>query len=173
MTRFKTGLLLFLTLLFFNISQAQEQKLPDEPNTSIDKATLYIRHVIMTAANLMPEKYYSFRPTPDVRTFGELMAHIAESNFEMTAIAKGDTSPVFKVAPTKPEVINGLAKSFDYFTQTQKEMTKERKETLVKFMDGTEKAGNVLDFSLFHSLQHYGSVIVYLRLKGFIPPSSQ
>lgn len=173
MTRLKTSLLLVTTTLFFNIAWAQEANLPKEPNTSIDKATRYIRHAIITAANQMPENFYSFRPSPDVRTFGELMAHIAESNFEMTAIAKGDTATVLNVAPIKSEVIKALEKSFDYSAKTRKEMTKERKETLVKFMDRTETSGNILDFSVFHSLQHYGNVVVYMRLKGLIPPSSQ
>ncbi len=52
-------------------------------------------------------------------------------------------------------------------------MTTQRKETMVKFMGGNQPAGNVLDFSVFHSLQHYGNVIMYMRMKGLVPPSSQ
>ncbi len=100
------------------------------------------------------------------------MAHIAESNFQMAAIAKGETAPVTEVAPTKTEVVKALKESFEYSAEARKNMTQERKETLVKFMGNTQPAGNVLDFSVFHSLQHYGNVIVYMRLKGLIPPSS-
>lgn len=121
----------------------------------------------------MPEEYYSFRPTPEVRSFGELIAHIAESNFEMCAIAKGEPSPMLKIDSTKTEVLEALIKSFDYSAEARKNMTTQRKETLVKFMGGSQPAGNVLDFSVFHSLQHYGKVIMYLRLKGLVPPSSQ
>ncbi|CAM4371468.1 DinB family protein [Gillisia limnaea] len=173
MKTLKTTVLLLLTTLFFNISWAQEVDLPKEPMESVDIASLYVPRTIITAAEQMPEEYYSFRPTPDVRSFGELMAHIAESNFEMTAIAKGETAPVLEVAPTKAEVIKALEDSFDYSAKAREEMTKEQKETMVKFMGGTQPAGNVLDFSVFHSLQHYGNVIVYMRLKGLIPPSSQ
>ena len=169
----KTTVLLLLITIFFNVSWAQEINLPKEPMASVDIAALYIPHTIITAAKQMPEEYYTFRPTPEVRSFGELMAHIAESNFEMAAIAKGETAPVLKVVLNKTEVINALEASFDYSTKARGDMTKERKETLVKFMGGTQPAGNVLDFSVFHSLQHYGNVIVYMRLKGLIPPSSQ
>jgi uncharacterized damage-inducible protein DinB len=80
---------------------------------------------------------------------------------------------MLKVGPTKTEALEGLEKSFDYSAKARKTMTKQRKEILVKFMGGSQPAGNVLDFSVFHSLQHYGNVIVYMRLKGLVPPSSQ
>jgi uncharacterized damage-inducible protein DinB len=162
-----------LTTLFLNFSWSQEINLPEEPMASVDIAALYVPNTIITAAKQMPEEYYTFRPTQEVRSFGELMAHIAESNFEMAAIGKGETAPVLDVVPTKTEVIKALEDSFDYSAKAREDMTKERKEILVKFMGGTQPAGNVLDFSVFHSLQHYGNVIVYMRLKGLIPPSSQ
>lgn len=173
MKTLKTNVLLLLTTLFFNLSWAQEINLPEEPMASVDIAALYVPRTIISAAKQMPEEYYTFRPTPELRSFGELMAHVAESNIEMTAIAKGETAPVLEVVPTKTEVIKALEDSFDYSAKAKEEMTKERKETLVKFMGGTQPAGNVLDFSVFHSLQHYGNVIIYMRLKGLVPPSSQ
>ena len=75
----------------------------------------------------MPEEFYNFRPTPEVRSFGELMAHIAESNYEMGAIAKGEDSPVLTVAPTKREVVEALKDSFDYCAAARKNMTKKQK----------------------------------------------
>ena len=173
MKTLKTNILLLLTTLFFNVSWTQEINLPEEPMASVDIAALYTPHTIITAAKQMPEEYYSFRPTPELRSFGELMAHIAASNYEMAAIALGETAPVSEVTPTKTEVIKALEASFGYSAKAREDMTKERKETLVKFMGGSQPAGNVLDFSVFHSLQHYGNVIVYMRLKGLIPPSSQ
>ena len=173
MKTLKQNVFLLLTILFFNLSWAQEINSPEEPMASVDIAALYIPHTIITAAQQMPEEYYTFRPTPDVRSFGELMAHMAESNFQMTATAKRETAPVPEVVPTKTEVIKALEASFDYYAKAREHMTKEQKEILVKFMGGTQPAGNVLDFLIFHSLQHYGNVIVYMRLKGLIPPSSQ
>lgn len=141
--------------------------------TSVDIAALYIPETIIVAAKQMPEEYYTFRPTAEIRSFGELMAHIAESNFEMTAIAKKEIAPVLKVTPNKTEVVKALVASFSYLANARKNMTKEQKERLVKFMGNDQPASNVLDFSIFHSLQHYGNVIIYMRLKGLTPPSSQ
>jgi uncharacterized damage-inducible protein DinB len=168
-----TNALLLLTTLIFNFSYSQEIDLPKKLMTSVDIAASYIPQTIIAAAKQMPEEYYTFRPTKESRSFGELMAHIAESNFEMVAIAKMENNPMLKVNPNKTEVLKALITSFDYLANARKNMTKEQKERLVKFMSNDQPASNVLDFSIFHSLQHYGNVIVYMRLKGLIPPSSQ
>lgn len=167
------NILLLLAICIVNNSYAQEVKLPQEPMASIDIASLYTPATIIVAAQQMPEEFYSFRPTPELRSFGELLAHIAESNFQMGAIAKGEANPMSNVVPDKAEVIEALKKSFDYTAEARKNMTQERKGTMVEFMGGSQPAGNILDFSVFHSLQHYGNVIIYMRLKGLVPPSSQ
>lgn len=173
MKALKTNVLLLLTTLFFNVSWAQEIKMPEKSMASVDIAALYVPGTIIKAAQQMPEEYYTFRPTPEVRSFGELMAHIAESNFQMCAIARGETSPMLKAVPTKNEVLEALKKSFDYSAEARKNMSTTQKETIVKFNGGNQSAGNVLDFSVFHCLQHYGNIILYMRLKGLVPPSSQ
>lgn len=169
----KTNILMLLAICVFNISFAQDVKSPDKPMASVDVASLYTPATIIVAAQQMPEEHYSFRPTPELRSFGELMAHIAESNFEMGAIAKGEDNPMPQVGTSKTEVLEALQESFEYSAEARRNMTIERRETPVKFMGGSQPAGNVLDFSVFHSLQHYGNVIVYMRLMGLVPPSSQ
>lgn len=173
MKALQTNVLLLLTTLFFNASWAQETKLPEKPMAAVDIVALYIPGTIIKAAEQMPEEYYTFRPTQEVRSFGELIAHIAESNFEMCAIAKGETPPMSEVVPTKDGALEALKKSFEYYAKGRQDMTEQRKETMVRFMGKNQPAGNVLDFSLFHSFQHYGNIIVYMRLKGLVPPSSQ
>jgi len=169
----KINTLLFLLALCFHISYAQESDSNKEPKSAIDYAVPFNSHSVIEAAKQMPEEHYSFRPTPEVRSFGELMAHIAEANYEMVAIAKGETAPVSEVVLSKTEIIKALEASYDYATKARETMTKERKTTSVNFMGGTKTAENVLDFSLFHGLLHYGNAVVYLRLKGLVPPSSQ
>lgn len=167
------GLLLAFLIVSTSQSKAQNIKQSDEPLSSVRTAALYISGTLIKAAEQMPEENYAFRPTPEVRSFGELMVHIAESNYEMCAIAKGEKPPVFKVGTTKAEVLDALKKSFAYCNATFENMTKERTKTMVKFMGNQKPAGDVLDFSVFHSLHHYGNVVVYLRLRGLVPPSSQ
>ena len=142
----KTNSLWLLTAVFFNVSWAQEINLPEEPMASVDIAALYVPHTIITAAKQMPEEYYSFRPTPEARSFGELMAHIAESNFEMAAIAKGETAPVSEVAPTKTEVIKALETSFDYSAKARKDMTKEAKRNIGQIYEQSTTCGKCSGF---------------------------
>ncbi len=165
--------MLLLITLFYNVSWAQEVDSPMKTIAAVDMAALDLPSTIIKAAEQMPERYYTFRPTPEVRSFGELIAHVAKSNFVMCALAKGEDSPMLDVVPTKTAALNALKKSFDYCAKTRKNMTQSRKETFVEFMDGNHSAGNVLDFTIFHSLQHYGNLIVYMRLKGLVPPTSQ
>ena len=169
----KTNIFLLVAIGIFNASCAQELKSPQKPVASVDIASLYIPSTILVAAQQMPEEFYSFRPSPELRSFGELMTHIAESNFQMVAIAKGEANPMSEAGTTKKEVIEALQKSFDYSAEARKNMSTEQKGKMVKFMGGDQTAGNIIDFSVFHSLQHYGNVIIYMRLKGLVPPSSQ
>lgn len=173
MKTIKINALLLLMTLCFHFSYAQESNLAKEAMPAVDYAMPFLSHTVVEAAKQMPEEHYSFRPTPEVRSFGELMAHIAEANYEMVAIAKGDTAPVEKVTPTKAEIVKALEASYDYAVKARKTMTEEQKSKSVKFMGGTKTAENVLDFQVFHSLLHYGNAVVYLRMKGLVPPSSQ
>lgn len=173
MKTLKTNVLLIITILLFNYTWSQQGNLPEESMTSVDIAALYVPQLIITAAKQMPDEYYTFRPTPEVRSFGELMAHIAKSSYQLAALAKGETVPVAEVALTKAEIIKALEGASDYYAKTRAEISKERKKVLVKFMGHDQSAENVLDFVIFHSLEHYGNAVVYMRLNGLIPPSSQ
>lgn len=173
MKTLKTNVLVLLAVCFFNLAWPQKVSSPTEPMAAVDLVALYIPATIIKAAEQMPEELYTFRPTPEVRSFGELIAHIAESNFEMYAIATGDRAPMTKVATTKTEAINALKKSFEYNGKARAEMTEQRKKTMVKFMGKNQPAENILNFLLFHNFQHYGNIIVYMRLNGLVPPSSQ
>lgn len=169
----KQNIFLLFTIGIFNLSCAQEVKSTDKPMASIEIAAMYNPTTIIGAAQKMPEEFYSFRPTPEMRSFGELMTHIASSNYIMIAIAKGEEAPVHNIGPSKKEIVEALQKSFDYAAEARKNITPERKEIMVSFMGGRQPAGNVLDFNVFHSLSHYGNLVVYLRLKGLVPPSSE
>lgn len=173
MKSLKTNILFLLALALFNVSCAQQVTAPKTPMTSIEIAAMYNPTTIIVAAQKMPEEFYSFRPTPEMRSFGELMTHIASSNYIMIAIAKGEEAPVHNIGSSKKEIVEALQKSFDYGAEARKNITPERKEIMVSFMGGSQPAGNVLDFNVFHSLSHYGNVVVYLRLKGLVPPSSE
>ncbi len=171
MKTLKTIMLLCLFTLCLNVTSAQETYTNEEPMASIDYAVKYVPSIILAAADQMPEEFYSFKPTPEIRDFRGLMVHIVESNFYMVAMAKEEMPPAYEVGPTKADVIKALEASFEYAEEARNSLTEEDKAKMIEFMDGTKTVQNVLDFSVFHTLQHYGNVIVYMRLKGLVPPS--
>ena len=66
----------------------------------------------------MPESLYAFKPTPEVRSFGEILAHVAGSEFFYCAAALGekarDENAIMKTATTKAAIVQALKESGDY-----------------------------------------------------------
>src|SRR5512141_1366345 len=69
------------------------------------------------AADKMPEAEYAYKPTPEVRSFGELVSHVANANFNYCALAKGEKNPNavdFEKKTAKADLVKGLQDSFAY-----------------------------------------------------------
>jgi len=147
---------------------------PPVPTTQL--AAGHVKRMMIAAAEQMSEDDYAFQPTPEVRTFGQLLAHVADSNFHMCATAMGEDPPtrdVEKTVTARAEIQKALATSFAYCEGAYEAMTGDRAKAMVPFMGMTVPATNLLDFVTFHGLSHYGNVVVYMRLRGKVPPSSQ
>ncbi len=136
-----------------------------------------IRDYIVRAAEQMPDSLYAFKPTPEVRSFAQQMAHVADDQFNLCAPAKGETRQAAYRAietslSTKAELVPALRAAFAYCDGAYEALSD---------TGGTVKvAGNwnrtrfgMLNWNLWHTWEHYGNVVVYLRMKGMVPPSSQ
>lgn len=133
-----------------------------------------LRDLFLKSADLMPEGDYAFRPTDKVRTYGELLGHVANENFLFCANALGQENPnqadFEKVGKTA--LLQALKASFEYCDPAY-HMDE------AKAMEETTFFGNkgsrlwVLIFNVSHDSEHYGNVVTYLRMKGLVPPSSQ
>src|ERR1700732_4342391 len=77
-----------------------------------------VQQNLAEAAAKMPEAEYSFKPTPDVRSFGELVGHVSNANFYFCSTAKGEASPAKtnfeKAATTKADLVKGLNDALAY-----------------------------------------------------------
>jgi uncharacterized damage-inducible protein DinB len=134
-----------------------------------------VRGYITQAAADVPEAQYSFRPTPDVRTFGELIGHIAGSQKMFCAMALGDKQPaedaVEKAAKTKAALVAALKESNDYCAKAY-QMTDAATTGMVDvFGEKHNKLFALLD-NVAHDNEHYGNIVTYLRIKKLVPPSS-
>jgi uncharacterized damage-inducible protein DinB len=131
--------------------------------------------VARTAAKI-PEELYSFKPTPDIRSMGQLLGHIADAQFMMCAAAAGDTAPqgnIEKSMTTKAQLTKAVTDANAYCDKVIAGMDDKKGMEIVKFFTGPTPRLNVLTFNIAHSFEHYGNLVTYMRLKGIVPPSSE
>jgi uncharacterized damage-inducible protein DinB len=141
-----------------------------------------IKNYVIKAASKMPEEHYSFKPSPDVRTFGQLVGHVADANYGFCAVAAGETPPaggftgtnsIEKTKTSKADLEKGLAESFAYCDKVHAGMTDAAGAAIVKLFTGEMAKLSVLEFNTHHDFEHYGNMVTYMRIKGLVPPSSE
>lgn len=135
-----------------------------------------VRDYFIKAAEEMPESEYGFKPSPAVRTFAQQVAHVADDQYNLCAPARGETrkaayTEIEKTLSTKAELIPALKAAFAYCDAAYDALTDN---------GGTEMVGaqrrtkfGMLNWNMWHTWEHYGNIVVYLRIKGLVPPSSQ
>jgi hypothetical protein len=130
---------------------------------------------ILNAAEKMPDSEYGFRPTMEVRTFGQLIAHVAEAQMAICGVAKGLPPKRGDAAPktAKAELIAALKASNEFCDGAYNAMTDQDGAEIVKTPFGPKPKLGVLTFNSEHDAESYGTIAVYLRLKGIVPPSSE
>jgi uncharacterized damage-inducible protein DinB len=138
-----------------------------------------IRRNIAEAADAMPAGDYAFKATPQVRSFAELVGHVVNANFLFCSQARGEAMP----STTNHERINdkaaltkALTESLAYCDAAYTATTDANFGQLVRLPgpsgDSQASRGSVLVFNTTHNNEHYGNLVVYLRLKGLVPPST-
>ena len=131
---------------------------------------------ILKSAEEMPETDYSFKPTDSVRTFGQLVGHVADGQYEFCSSVVGDGAQppeVEKSKTTKADLIAGLKTAFAYCDKAYDSLTDAQAASSVKFFGRDMARLTVLNFNTAHTDEHYGNMVTYLRMKGLVPPSSK
>lgn len=132
---------------------------------------------LIEAAEKMPEDQYGFKPTPEIKPYGQLVAHTALSQFRTCAMLKGEPSPrkdeKEETSRTKAEAIALLKASTTYCDPLVTAVTDTTATELTKAGE-MQVAKGLLPASLIaHGGEMYGTMAVYLRLKGIVPPSTE
>lgn len=134
-----------------------------------------VRGFIIAAAEQMPEADYAFKPTPEVRSFGELVGHVANATGMFCSGATGAQRPAAPNAEklaSKAEIVAALKASFDSCEDAYG-MDAMRAGESLDFFGQKHTRLSVLAFNMGHNYEHYGNIVTYMRLKGMVPPSSQ
>jgi uncharacterized damage-inducible protein DinB len=134
-----------------------------------------IKDDVLRSAEKVPENLWSFRPTPEVRTFGELVAHIADGAYEICGgLAPAPVNKdIEKTAKSKSAIIAALKESFSYCDAFYAKMTDADAAQMVNFGGQKQAKIGILDFNTQHSNLHYGNMVTYMRIKGIVPASSE
>lgn len=133
-----------------------------------------IKTNIMKAAEKMPEDGYSFKASPEERTYGELVGHIADAQTRICGAATGDMKPATAGKLTaKADLVKALKASFDTCDAALDSVTDENATTMMPFQRAQRSKIGIMIYNVLHDNESYGTMAVYLRLKGVVPPSSE
>lgn len=136
-----------------------------------------VKRNVSESAEKMPEANYGFKPTPDVRTFGELVAHIAASQYSTCGRAKGAASTpeagAAEKLTAKADLVKALQGSIALCDEAFAGITDESAVKPITVGQNQSIPANLLWGNTSHSNEHYGNMVTYMRLKGLVPPSTE
>lgn len=158
--------------------KAQAQSAPPaNPITTSEKGLYsFVSGAVVAAAQKMPEENYSFRPTPEVRSFGQIVGHVADAQYMFCSLASGQPNPskgIEKTKTSKSDLVAALKDAVAYCNDTYDGMTDAKGSELAKFMNYNLAKLTILSLNTAHADEHYGNIVTYLRIKGIVPPTSE
>jgi uncharacterized damage-inducible protein DinB len=147
-------------------------------STDLKKDYKNVRDFFIRAAEKMPEEDYGFKPSADVRSFGQQVAHVADDQYNLCAPAKGETrkaayTDIENRLSKKADLIGALKEAFAYCDGAYDALTDASGAETVNFGKTSRTRFAMLNWNLWHTWEHYGNVVVYLRMKGLVPPTSE
>lgn len=131
---------------------------------------------ITTVAEELPESLYSYRPTPEVRSFGQVFGHVAGSQYLFCAAALGEgeraEDAVEKTTTSKAGLVAALKASTEYCARAYAQSDAAAMAATQLFGQSRTRL-YALAMNAQHNGEHYGNLVTYLRLNGIVPPSSR
>ena len=156
---------------------AQEKQPSDNPLSAFTKRVYgFQKGILLRSAEKMTEENYTFKPADTVRSYGQIIGHVADAQYLFCSTASGEKNPDLKIEKTKTsktDLVAALKDSFAYCDRVYDSMTDASGSQIVKlFGTDTPKLG-ALDFNNIHNMEHYGNLTTYMRIKGIVPPTSE
>lgn len=172
------GCLILPAVLLSQPAPQPSSAAPANPITTSEKGLYsFISNAVVGAAQKMPEENYTFKPTPEVRSFGQLVGHVADANFMFCSQAVGEANPskgsIEKTKTSKADLIAGLKDAVAYCNTAFETMTDAKGAEVIQMFSFHLAKLTVLSLNTAHTDEHYGNMVTYLRLKGIVPPTSE
>ena len=168
---------IILLCLFALTAFSQEKQSSDNPFSAINKRGYErTKGILIRSAEKMPEENYNFKPVDTVRSFGQIIGHLADAQYLFCSTASGEKSPdlnIEKTKTSKADLIAALKEGFAYCDKVYDTMTDAAATQTVKFFGNDLPKYAVLSISIGHNMEHYGNLVTYMRIKGIVPPTSE
>ncbi|HZK79300.1 MAG TPA: DinB family protein [Gemmatimonadaceae bacterium] len=164
--------ILFLSIFALSTPLAAQSSAAATAGTLWSQTSDYI----IKSAEQMPEANFSFRPTPEVRTFGQIIGHVAGSQYMYCALVLGDKAggegDIEKTKTTKADLVAAMKASTEYCRRAYA-LSDADAQGMIKLFGSDRSKLYALMGNATHDSEHYGNLVTYLRIKGMVPPSSQ
>lgn len=180
MNRFLTLIVLTMALAVTALAQAggqaaAPQAVPANP-LSAEAKGMYngVKNNLLKMAEKMPEEHYSFKAAPEIRTFGQLIGHVADSQARTCSTVNGEAKNLGASAKTsKADLVAALKESFGMCDKAFDALTDAKAVEMISMGQRQSTRLTALLRTVSHSNEEYGYMAVYMRLKGIVPPSSE
>jgi uncharacterized damage-inducible protein DinB len=129
---------------------------------------------VIRAAEQVSEADYAFKPTPEVRSFGQLIGHIANAGYLFCSAGLGETAPTRPNAEelaTKAELVAAVKAMYQYCDRAYAIDHMSAMQPATVFGQAQTRL-YALEFNVAHNFEHYGNIVTYMRMNGLVPPSS-
>lgn len=166
----------FLAASFVSLAcvHAATAQAPSGMSAEITQTYTAVKTNIIKSADKMPAEDYSFKPTPDIRSFAEVLDHVADSQMYACAAAAGDEKRAGAAGKTaKADVIAALDDAFAECDKAFGSLSDANAAQMIQTPMGPKSRLGLLSGIAGHDREQYGILAMYLRLKGLVPPSSE
>jgi hypothetical protein len=169
----RTGSLITTVALALAASAAASAQKPSAAGnpiaTALQQSWDSAKRNMTESADVMPEANYGFKPVDSVRTFGQILAHVADSNYFYCARSKGEAPPVpdgtlEKTTTTKAAIVKALGESVAYCDAVYGSLTPASAAEMVKAGDRQIPRVQPLFSNVSHNVEHYGKLVTYCRM---------
>ena len=178
-------LMLVSTVAFAQAGSQNSNQSPDKkgeqaqanPFSTFNKfAYARLKTILISSAEKMPEENYNFKPTEAIRSYGQLVGHVADAQYIFCSVALGEKNPGLKIEQTKTtkaDLVAALKEAVAYCDKAYDSMTDASGSQMVKLFDMDLPKLGALSINNMHDMEHYGNMVTYMRLKNIVPPTSE
>jgi hypothetical protein len=167
--KMKSGFLFLIVVAGSSAIYAQSNPL----SSAVKQNYTGIKNNLLKGAEKMSEADYAFKPAPESRTYGAVVTHVAAVQGLICASAKGEDKKFDDSKTGKADAVALLKAAFDYCDPLYDSLTDANGLEMGKMFGRDTPKFNILNFGVIHDNEMYGTMAVYLRAKGLVPPSSE